>query len=83
MSSSGDSNDDTRRIVAQWQSTGRVLERLRIEALIHQSDTESREAAADMLDFASQLPEDRRRISTSGLVEMQELLAALRNRDRD
>jgi hypothetical protein len=72
--------DEARKLVLQWQATGAVLTQLHVQNLACQSAEESRQNALDMLDLASQLPEDPRRISTSGLIEMQRLLAGLRAR---
>lgn len=80
MSSTPLDPEDARRLVAQWQVTGDVLQRLRIQALATQSVEESQQCALDMLDFASELPEDPKRMSTSGLIEMQRLFASLRAR---
>lgn len=82
MSSNSLTAVEARRLVAQWQVTGVILERLRTEALACQSAEESQQSALDMLDLASQLPEDPKRRLTSGLIEMQRLFAGQRARAR-
>lgn len=80
MKTSPLSTTDARRIVSQWAETGRVLARLRREALARQSAEESQQAAWDMLQLGGLLPEDPKRATSSGLVEMQRLFAKLRRR---
>jgi hypothetical protein len=73
--------DLQRRLVQNWQETGKVLAELRHRELAHQSAEDSRHAAYDMLQLGGILPPDAARERTSGLVEMQRLFAGLRLRD--
>lgn len=82
MSPTSLTREDSQRLVAQWQVTGDALQRLRMRTLASQSAEESRQSALDMLDFASALAEDPKRVMTSGLIEMQRLFADLRVRGR-
>ncbi len=67
-----------KRLVAQWQETGRALEELRYAALARQSPEESRQAAYDMLQLGGLLDRETGREPGSGLVEMQRLFGRLR-----
>ena len=73
--------EEQKRLVAQWQETGLVLEKLRYAALACQSPAESRQAAYDMLQLGGLSGEPRDDLG-SGLVEMQRLFGALRAHER-
>jgi hypothetical protein len=70
-------DDAQKRLIAQWQETGRVLQQIRLTELAAMDDEESRQAAFDILRLADALPDDSGRERYSGLVEMQRLLSAL------
>ena len=74
--------EEQKRLVAQWQETGLVLERLRYAALACLSPAESRQAAYDMLQLGGGLSSESRDDLGSGLVEMQRLFGALRAHER-
>ncbi|MFM9970058.1 MAG: hypothetical protein ACKVQK_16835 [Burkholderiales bacterium] len=71
-----------RQLVAQWQETGALLEKLRYQALAAQTPEESRQAAYDMLQLGGMLDADKRRERYSGMVEMQRLFGLLRKNGR-
>jgi len=73
---------EQKRLVAQWQETGLVLEQLRYAALAVQSPAESRQAAYDMLQLGGLLHGDPSREPGSGMVEMQRLFGVLRAHGR-
>ena len=74
--------EEQKRLVAQWQETGLVLERLRYAALARQSPAQSRQAAYDMLQLGGLLDGKPETEPGSGLVEMQRLFGALRAHGR-
>lgn len=80
MKPSSISTAQARAIVIRWADTGRILARMRRDALACQSAEESRQAASDMLQLGGMLPEDPKREATSGLIEMQRLFTKLRER---
>lgn len=71
-----------KELVAQWRETGRVLDELRKTELARQSPEQSRQAAYDMLQLGGMLPADPARERSSGLIEMQRLLARGHTRGR-
>jgi hypothetical protein len=75
MAVSEESDLLSRRMVAAWGETGRLLRERRLAELSSQSARESQEAAFDMLQLAGMLPDDPRRERKSGLIEMQRLFA--------
>ena len=83
MSSRRATTEESRELALQWNETGRVLARLRIEALASQSVEESRQAAWDMLHLGGLLPGDREHSTHSGLIEMQRLFGLQRARGRN
>lgn len=74
--------EEQKRLVAQWQETGRALERLRYAALARQSPEESRQAAYDMLQLGGLLNGEPKDKLGSGMVEMQRLFGILRAHGR-
>lgn len=72
---------EKKRLVEQWGETGRLLHKIRYAELAAQTPEESRRAAYDMLHLAGVLPRNRSRETTSGLIEMQSLLAKMRERE--
>ena len=69
-----------KRLIRQWQETGRVLREIRVAELAAMREEESRHVALDILNLASALSDDPRRERYSGLVEMQRLFSKLRER---
>ena len=69
-----------KRLIRQWRETGRVLREIRLAELAAMQEEESRHVALDILNLASVLPDDPRRVRYSGLVEMQRLFSTLRER---
>jgi len=74
--------ETSRKLVALWGETGRILAKIRAAELAAQSAEDSRTAAYDMLQLGGMLPEEAARERESGLVEMQRLFAVLRERGR-
>jgi len=74
--------ETSRKLVALWQETGPLLERIREAELAAQSPEESRIAAYDMLQFSGLFPTDPEREKESGLVEMQRIFARARKGER-
>lgn len=70
----------SRKLVALWEETGELLARIRMRELASQTPEESRQAAFDMLQMGGLLPADSRRERQSGLIEMQQKFARLRER---
>ena len=66
-----------KRLIKQWQETGRVLREIRRAELAAMREEESRHVALDILNVASTLSDDPRRERYSGLVEMQRLFSKL------
>ena len=67
-----------RRWVAQWRTTGPLLEAIRAEELRAMTEEQAR-AASEMLLAAAPIPGDPRTDSTtSGLVEQQRIFARAR-----
>lgn len=67
-------------LIRQWQETGCVLRKIRLDELAVMQDEESRRIALDILNLASILSDNPRRERYSGLVEMQRLFSKLRER---
>lgn len=74
--------ETSRKLVALWQETGPLLERIREAELAAQSPEASRTAAYDMLQFSGMFPTDPEREKESGLIEMQRIFALARKSER-
>jgi hypothetical protein len=69
------SRDEMKRWVDGWAETGRALEGIRREELRRMTPDAHRRAIASLLDLGCRFRTSR---PTSGLVEMQDLLARIR-----
>lgn len=69
-----------KRLIRQWQETGRVLRKIRLAELGAMREEESRQVALDILNLAGALSDDPWREPHSGFVEMQRLFSKLRER---
>ncbi len=78
MTSRSLSIEEQRRLVETWREAGAALERLRRAELASLTAEQSRQAAFDMLQLGGLLPADPERERSSGLVEMQRVLARAR-----